>query len=137
MLSPEPHSLTIRAKDIDGNMRFILYKNQNRLYSIRPAATTRNFLLQDSSRRILARFIPITPNTIVLRSEAGTQALIRAKEHPSVIGWAIESEISNAQKWLLAVLLYAIVHIEASESEPPPKQHEMEPETDSPEVDSP
>ena len=133
----ENMQLIIRMKAVHGNAKFTLYKGENLIYSIRPAAAKRQFLLQDADRRILAKFTPITPETILLRSDVGTLARLFVKAHPSPLGWTIECKISEPQTWLLAVLLYVAVRIEDFDAEmlqEPPKQKS---ETESTEVDTP
>ena len=114
-------SLTVRVKTINGNTRFILYRDKARRYTIRRAVSTPQLLLQDSSRKILARFIPITEEIAILRNPSETLARIRAKAHPSHIGMTLECKITAPQKWLLPVLLYAIFRFEEGESTPLPE----------------
>ena len=137
MINHENIGLTIRVKEVNGSVKFILYEGQNQIYSIRSAAATRHFLLQDAHRRILAKFTPITPDTILLRSDAGTLARIFAKEHPSPVGWIIDCKISEPQTWLLAVLLYVVVRVEDFDTKFPHELPEQKPETESTEVDTP
>jgi hypothetical protein len=127
-------SLPVRVKAINGNARFTLYKEEERRYIIRRAVSTPQLLLQDASRQVLARFIPMTPEITILRTPIGTVARIRAKAHPSPIGMVIECKITQPQKWLLPVLLYAIIRFEEGEPIPLP---ETEPTEESTEVDTP
>jgi len=127
-------SLTIRVKVSNRDVRFILYKGEERLYIMRLNITKQQFLVQNSSREILARFIPITPEITLLRTIIGNVARIRAKVHPSPIGVTMECKITQPQKWLLPVLLYAIARIEEVISAPP---HEKEPTAESAEIDAP
>jgi hypothetical protein len=133
----ETKPLTIRVKVVNGNVRFTLYEDQTQIFSIRPAATTRQFLLQDAQRRILAKFVPITPNTILMRSDTGTVARIRAKEQPSPMGWKVECKISDPQTWLLGVLLYVVIRIEDFNSASRPESSDQEFESEPAPVDSP
>ena len=127
-------SLTVRVKAINQNARFTLYMDKERRYTIRRAVSTAQFLLQDASRQILARFILLTPEITILRTPTGTVAQIRAKAHPSPIGMTIECKITRPQKWLLPVLLYAIFRFEEGESTPLPETESPEEST---EVDTP
>ncbi|MFX0167922.1 MAG: hypothetical protein ACFE89_01085 [Candidatus Hodarchaeota archaeon] len=138
MQSPEPNALTIRVKSFDGIQRFTLYSAEKQHFSLRSSVSSNQLLLQDPQRRILARFIPITPEITLMRSTTSRVARIRFKDHPSPFGIAIECKINQPEKWLLAILLYVVERIEAlTTRSPPPEPHKTENELESSKVDVP
>lgn len=116
--SPKDVVLKIKSTMIEDVTRYSLVERNQEQLSIRSTSTSPVVLLRNQQRKTIGRFLPISPEIILLRTPNATIARLRFKEKPSPLKFQIECEIGDAQQWLFAIILYSIFRIETAESVP-------------------
>lgn len=77
--------------------------------SLLQASSSAEFVLRDGKRRPIARFKPLGPGMVVLRTPSAVIARLRLTEHAAPAGLRVDCDVEDGSEWLLAVLLYAVV----------------------------
>ena len=123
--SPEQttgNPLKIKTLTIDDVTRYSLVDGAKELLSIRATPTTSMVLLRDQERKTIARFSPLNPEVVILRTPTTSIARLRFKEKPAPLHFQVESEAIKGLQWLHAVILYTVARIEAHKPGPLPEE---------------
>ncbi|MFW9983346.1 MAG: hypothetical protein ACFFCB_01290 [Candidatus Odinarchaeota archaeon] len=94
-------------------------------------------LLRDAQRQIVARFTPISPEIILLRTDATSVGQIRFKETPGAFGFIAICNTVAELRWLQGVILYVIAQLEEKMTAPLIETPEFEESNTEPETEAP
>jgi len=127
----------IKAITVGEVQRYSLIANGHEVLSIRQAASPQVVLLRDAQRQVVARFMPISPKIILLRTDATSVGRIRFKDTPGAFGFIAFCNTVAELRWLQGVLLYVIAQLEEKITTPPIKRPELEESNAEPEAEAP
>lgn len=117
--------------------RYSVFANGQEVLSIRQAASPQVVLLQDAQRRTVVRFTPISPEIVLLRTDADSVGRIRFKETPGAFGFIAFCNTVAEPQWLQGVILYVIARLEEKMAAPLDKEPELEESNAEPEAEAP
>ncbi len=105
-------SLQIKIKELSMGKHYILTANHITQLSIRPSPIPKELLLLDTHQKIIARFLSLRSNLVVLRTTNAEFARIHVFKLPSPRKLKIKANLHPDQQWLFALFLYAIAKVE-------------------------
>ncbi len=106
----------IKSTPLDNVPRFSLYKDRLEQLSILSILPSSIVLVRSPSRKVIARFIPLTSKIVFLRTPTTSVGRLRFKDKPAPLHYQIECRTDPNPQWLLASILYAIARIETAET---------------------
>jgi len=127
----------IKALTVGEVQRYSLIANGHDALSIRQAASPQVVLLQDAQRQTIARFTPISPEIILLRTDTTSVGRIRSKDTPGAFGFITFCSTVAELRWLHGVILYVITKLEEKLAKPFIETSELEKSNAEPETDVP
>ncbi len=127
----------IKAMTIREVRRYSIIANGHETLSIRQTASPQVVLLRDAQRQIVARFTPISPEIIILRTDATSVGRIRFKDTPGTIGFIAVCNTFAELRWLQGVMLYVIAQLEEKMATPLIESPELEESNAEPEAEAP
>lgn len=127
----------IKALTVGEVQRYSVFANGHEVLSIRQAASPQVVLLRDAQRRAVARFTPISPEIILLRTDAASVGRIRFKDTPGAFGFIAFCNTVAELRWLQGVILYVIARLEEKMATPLNKKPELEESNAEPEAEAP
>lgn len=133
----EIEPFVIKAMTIGEVQRYSLLEAGHEVLSIRQAASPPVVLLRDAQRQIVARFTPISPEVILLRTDAVSVGRLRFKEMPGEFGFITDCSTIAELRWLQGVILYVIARLEEKMVVPLTDAAELEEEDVEPEAETP
>ncbi len=123
--SPKPtirNLLKIKTLTIEDVTRYSLVNGTEEQLSIRATPNASVVLLRNQERKTIARFSPLNPEVVILRTPTRSIARLRFKEKPSPLHFQVESEATAGLQWLHAIILYTVARIETSKPAPLPEE---------------
>lgn len=106
--------MKIKSTSINGVPRFSLYKGHLEQLSILLTLPSSTILVRESSRKVIARFIPLTPEIVHLCTPTTSVGRLRFKDKPAPLHYQIECHLDSDSTWLLASILYTITRMETA-----------------------
>jgi hypothetical protein len=107
-------SLQIKTKDLGVSKQYLLFANHLKQLSIQSSQTSKEIFLQNAQHKIIARFLSLRSNLVVLRAANTEFGRIHIFELPPPRKFKIKAQLHPDQQWLFALLLYAVVKAEDS-----------------------
>ncbi|MFX1299370.1 MAG: hypothetical protein ACFFAL_03495 [Promethearchaeota archaeon] len=133
----EIQPFVIKVLTIGEVQRYSIIANGHDILSIRQATSPQVALLQDAQRQTIARFTPISPEIILLRTDTTSVGRIRFKDTPSAFGFIAFCNTGVELRWLHGVILYVITKLEEKIAKPFIETPELEESNAEPEADAP
>ncbi len=127
----------IKSKTIGEVQSYSVIADGEETLSIRQATSPQVVLLRDAQRQIVARFTPISPEIILLRTDATSVGQIRFKETPGAFGFIAICNTVAELRWLQGVILYVIAQLEEKMAVSPIETPELEESNTEPETEAP
>jgi hypothetical protein len=127
----------MKAMAIGKVQRYSLIEAGHEVLSIRQAASPQVVLLRDVQRQIVARFTTISPEVILLRTDAISVGRLRFKEMPGAFGFIVDCSTVAELRWLQGIILYVIARLEEKMVAPLTDDEELEEEDVDPEAETP
>ena len=127
----------IKVMTVGEVQRYSLIANGHEALSIRQAAYPNMVLLRDAQRQIIARFTPISPEMILLRTDAASVGRIRFKETPGAFEFIAVCNTVAELRWLQGVILYVIAQLEEKMATSLIKRPVLEESNAEPEAEAP
>lgn len=110
--------LKIKTRTIGDVLRYSLFEGKQEQLSLRLIPNAPVVLLRNQERKTIARFSPLRPDVVILRTPTASVARLRFKEKPSPLHFQIECETVAGEEWFYAIILYTVARIEAAQPEP-------------------
>ena len=104
---------------VGSETRYTLFDEGLEHLSLLQVSSSPEFLLRDANRRVVARFRPLGPGLVVLRTPSTVVARLRLTEYGAPAGLRVDCDAEGGLEWLLAVLLYAVVLTEQTTRQGP------------------
>ncbi len=105
--------ITVKTIKVGTLQYYSLFVTTEEQFSIRFPSSSPIVTLYGKNRKVVAYFKPLHSDIVFLQTDTKRVARIQFKEKPSVLGFAIKSEVEPENHWLYAIILYAIAWIES------------------------
>jgi hypothetical protein len=119
-------SLRIKSKLMEDVVHYTLLEGTQEQLSIRTISNSPLVSVRDQQRKTIARFSPISPEIVLLRTHTGSVARLRIKERAAPLKVQIECEAKPGVEWLYAIILYIIARIESPKPIPQQEEDQVE-----------
>jgi hypothetical protein len=113
--------MKIKSTTIEDVSRYTLFKGNQEQLSIRSSTNSPVVLLRNQQRKTIARFSPLSPEVVLLRTHTASVARLRFKKKPAPLHFQVECKTEADLQWLYAIILYSIAQIETPETAPLPE----------------